>query len=438
MSLVHAVPLRRASWPSFTLSQYYCLLLALFLLATMTALNPFATRRAFTSIAETGGGDGLRQSIYLTVFVLAVIPILFKAPLRLVSALPLTMAALLAWCALTLAWSPVPDIGFRRLALTVVVALTALLITANIDLRQGLRTIGYVLFALVAASLVTGVMASDIGIHQPGDAEPTTIGDWRGVFYHKNILGGIAGIATLFWLGFFSMQPKRRWRAGFVLVVCCTGLVLSGSKTCMILTAVSAIGLYLASRVTTARSGQVLIVSVLVLASAVGLIGLLPLSGVLGALFDQPELFNGRGLIWQLTLQLFADHPIGGVGYQSIFQVGPQSAMGGMDNSVFIQTLSHAHNAYLEIAASTGAVGLTLLVCAIVAAPLLALSRLSPADAKYRPLIAALMLFVLLHGLLEAGLLDRDRPSWVILLCLIGLMRRANRRRRPPVLASSP
>lgn len=409
-----------------TTSRYYSFLLIVFLICTMTTMNVLAPRRVYLSVLETGDGDLGRQIGYLLLFAAAVIPILFTSARSLFHAVPFGLLALLLWCGVTVFWSPVPDIALRRYGLTVVLTVTALTIVSQLELEPGLRLIGRVLMGLVAASLVAALLTPDLAFHQLGDSESGTIGSLRGIFYHKNTFGTVAALSVLFALIECLRRPRSPVWNWSLLTTCAAALALSGSKTALIL--VAAIGAFMWLSVAVLRDralAPATAVGITILAVA----ALIPLSLYLPDLVDQPELFSGRGLIWSLTYKLAMEDPLFGSGFQSIFQVGAPSAMREMYNSRFIQTLSHAHNAYLELFASIGLIGLALAFVAVIAAPLRNLSRLDIARPT-RTLAISLILFVSFHALLESGLVDRDRPTWMLIVLMVGLLFTATRRSR--------
>ena len=408
-------------------SCYYSFLLVVFVVCTMTALTILTPRSAYLSVMETGEGDLGRQVGYVIILVAAVLPIALRHPARLATMLPLSLLALLAWCGATLLWSPVPDIALRRYGLTAVLSVTAIAIASQLSIESGLQVIGKVLVGLVAASLIAAILMPHVAFHQPGDAEVGTVGSLRGIFYHKNIFGTVAALAVLFVWNDCLATSRSQLKNWIALIMCIVALVLSESKTAAILTATVGLLMWTSAVVLKNRAADP--------ATAIG-IGLLivalllPLSLYLPDLVDQPELFTGRGLIWQLTYRLALEDPLFGSGFQSIFQVGSRSAMREMYSSTFVQTLSHAHNAYLELFASIGLVGLVLATLAVVAAPMRNLSQLE-IRRPTRSLVLSVTLFAACHALLESGLVDRDRPTWIMMLLVIGLVAAALRQQRP-------
>jgi O-antigen ligase len=152
----------------------------------------------------------------------------------------------------------------------------------------------------------------------------------------------------------------------------------------------------------------------------------LPVIGVsLEFIFLNPAAFTGRGFIWDMLLEAVKKKSLGGIGYQSVFQVGNAGALVGMTRNSFYDTLAHAHNAYLEIYVSIGLIGLLLALLVIVVLPIRQVYRMGPQFSDLRPVLFTILAFVYMHDILESGLLDRDRPTWLMLLMVYGIARAA-------------
>jgi O-antigen ligase len=136
-------------------------------------------------------------------------------------------------------------------------------------------------------------------------------------------------------------------------------------------------------------------------------------SGLLGA-----DSFTGRGLIWELALNVMKNSSsLTGLGFQSVFQVGDASIFAGASkNYAFLATVSHAHNSYLEVFISIGLIGCVFAFFAIMLAPIRRLLRLSREHDSLRPVCFSIILFCYLQSLLESELLNRDSIVWISLL----------------------
>ncbi len=380
----------------------------LFVFATFTGLNPLAERRAIASALDTGSADIVRQICYLALLGGATL----LSSGKVLRNVPRPMLFLFGWFILTLLWSPVPDIAARRLGLTIVIAITAFTLAEAFPLERMVKNLCTVTAFMMVASLAAAVIFPRLSIHQVGDTETMTIGDLRGIFYHKNILGGVAAISIL--LAIYSIRARQfqAWQGWGFLVAASACLYFSQSKTSLGICIISMALYFVWVRFDSARH------LVWVAPAFVLLVGSL-FSDKLAQIVSDPDSLTGRGYIWHLTLEVFMKNPIGGVGYQSIFQTGGASAFAQVVNDRFFATLSHAHNSYLEIAASTGLIGLGLLIWALISGTFqkLPVARL---PRELEALLTSISIFIVLQSFTESGLADRDRSTWVLILLVIG------------------
>jgi len=106
-----------------------------------------------------------------------------------------------------------------------------------------------------------------------------------------------------------------------------------------------------------------------VLVCYIGLLSMLPLSGLWGtisAFFERGQTadtlasLDGRTIYWDASLQAIRQRPLGGLGAFGGGRYITQNAFGSD------QVVTTVHNAYVETLAGTGIVGLTLLVLGVV------------------------------------------------------------------------
>ncbi|MEY4985091.1 MAG: hypothetical protein RIR62_3357 [Pseudomonadota bacterium] len=391
----------------------------------------FQTRSAIEALAQTGEGSRLRQSVYLLALLGAAGLVVRQHALGgLARLFPLPLMALFLWAAVTLFWSPVPGIGGRRLVLTFIVAATVLCLAAVQPPEDLLRRFRQVVVALALASLVLAILAPGLAIHQPDDPEPLIIGDWRGVFYHKNIFGSVLAAAVLVALYEALTRPRgKRQGTGLTVLFLSAMLVLSGSKTSLGLAGLLAGLLWLMLALGRRRGGLLLLsfgVYVLALAVLTGVVLWMNHSGA-GRLIEEDS-FTGRGIIWTSLLRMAEGRMAFGLGYQSIFLAGAQSPLVAAFQDDYLLTLAHAHSAYVEALISTGWVGVVLFGVALILAPAAGLARLPAKAPQTRFILLALLLLTWMHGLLESGLFDRDRVMWIVFLVALGALRRMSAR----------
>lgn len=391
----------------------------------------FKVRVAIENLGETGEGSLVRQLVYVGLMLWSVCLLVWRRSLTgLIALFPLPMLALFTWAAITLSWSPVPAIGARRLILTVMTAVTVFSLAALQPPDDLLRRFRQVVVALALVSLGLVVSAPGLAIHQPGDPEVLVVGDWRGVFYHKNIFGSVLAPAVLItfheWL---TCRGRARSRLTLTLLLLVGMLWMTGSKTAFGLAAMLMLMHSLMLAASTRRGG-------LVLLGALAYFGVL-LGGVLFVLWlNQPGThnllddgaFTGRGLIWYSMFKMLEGHELFGLGVQSVFQIGLDSPLTRIFDSRFLLTLPHAHNAYLEMIVSIGWIGFAIFMLAVILNPIWRVLRLSAEHIETGLIALTLLILTWLHGLLEAGLFDRDRVMWVIFLLGFGALRQIPRK----------
>lgn len=397
-------------------------LLAFLLLTQLAPLRWLGLEPTFTEAADTGSGTLARQIGYFFVFLLAVAPWRSRALAHAMRAVPVGLAVLAAWFATTLLWSPFPGIGLRRLLLTVVVGVAVLALArrlAPIETTSGIRDI---LALIVALSAGVSLLLPETGVHQAGLSSLDLVGDWRGIFSHKNHLGVVAAMSALYWLSAVTTVRPSRFLVPFVVFSFSAAVVvMSDSRTSLGLLVASIPVLLFLVWANKRRRPISAVIAVGLLALVAGLTPAavvlqdVPVSG-----FITPDSFTGRGLIWSRLLQEHQANEFLGRGYMSLFAVGGESALAGFGESSFFETIAHAHNAYLEIYLSTGWVGLVMMIFTAILLPVRAILRIPAEYSVLKPLFVTVALYVFAHWFMEAGAGDRDRATWVMLLFIYG------------------
>src|SRR5579885_2932241 len=82
---------------------------------------------------------------------------------------------------------------------------------------------------------------------------------------------------------------------------------------------------------------------------------------------------------WIAGIHMFLDHPVLGVGIGNYPDAYPHYYI-----TIFVNSLGHAHNYYINIAAETGIIGLTIFLCFLIAMFFAAGSALKIVNRKYR------------------------------------------------------
>jgi O-antigen ligase len=259
---------------------------------------------------------------------------------------------------------------------------------------------------VILGSLAAGLLAPDVG------RQVTYDGAWRGLFGHKNNLGGAMAVAIPVFAAAATYNRRRLWLwAGFGLLGAAL-LLLSGSKTAL-LAAVLGVGA-LAATGLIRRGGLTAVATTytaLLLVTVGGVLVVMAGGSALDWLGKDATL-TGRTEIWSAAMRQVEERPWLGFGYSTLWdQTSPNTPTAWM----FLEArheMSHAHNSWLEIWLAIGLVGViafTLLLLKTWAETLAAVYRHGAAL-----LAAPFLLAYTVTALTESVALTYNDLRWVI------------------------
>lgn len=317
---------------------------------------------------------------------------------------------MLAYCALSMAWSALPTVTLKRVVqLSGLMAIAiAIVDTSRPTTLQWVRVTLFTMLGLLAASVVVAIGLPDIG--QETIAE--LAGSWRGVLDQKNGLGMVAAMAALFGLIHHRMQPFRAMPLllGLGLILLC--LIMARSSTSITVAAVGA-AIYLLLRRDHVQSPLWLQRTVVVVL-ALGLVAyqvfftihsrpplwseiISPVAGIFGKSAD----LTGRTDIWDYMWPVIEQHWLQGIGYGA-FWLGPGSPSQVILDQ-FYWVPYQSHNGYIDVINELGVIGLLLFV-GLLALHLRNLWRLMYIDRESMALHAALLVIVLFTNVTESSI----------------------------------
>jgi len=401
------------------------------LLLVFVGVTPFAVRNSANVTVgageAAGSGDMLRQLLYFAVFVATLFGAYVKRGRTFLDSIPILLAVLLAWCVVTAVLSGEPGIAIRRAGLETILVVSVMLGVDNVGAERALKLLCYVLIGVLVVNWISIPLLSQ-AIHQPGDVETEVVGDWRGLYFHKNIAGGACAISILLFI-YCAIAEKRPLLYGALATAAAGFLWMTHSKSSLGLlpVAVASGGIYwLGWRrgIDRAITG----VSALLIVFVLGALLFIYLGAVEQALSD-PSQFTGRSAIWQGELAFITDHPFFGAGFGTFADAGKLSPLhpyvGGWVNKA-----AQGHNGYLEVAMTTGLIGLALAIFVFIAQPAWSFWRRGDMEPLFKALLFALFVFCVLHNFMESDFLAGDGLVWTALLLTLAMLRNAREQAR--------
>ncbi|EBA11547.1 O-antigen ligase family protein [Roseobacter sp. CCS2] len=266
--------------------------------------------------------------------------------------------ALPAFCLLSTVWSEYPAATFRfslQLIATMVIAVTIAATTSA-------RVFARILFGLYSVAMLASVLFGDVR---------NDTGAWLGIYGSKNALAGAAATYVIICVAqVLDSYASYRYRllAVMGLMVGVMLLLLAQSVSALAIVPPSLMILFLLLMLYRLSALQkVTVLTFAVLAAGLMLVLLVIFSSVLFATLlettGKDVTLTGRTDLWRIALELIAERPLLGMGYQAFWVKGhsPAEALWyrfGIDG----RSGFNFHNTYLSNAVEIGIVGVFLQV----------------------------------------------------------------------------
>jgi exopolysaccharide production protein ExoQ len=394
-----------------------------FLLLIFVTLKPFAIRdMSLLPLGDsgTGAGDAWRQVCYLCVFSAIALSAYMSKGARIFACMSLLLALLLGWCLISGLWAQTPDIAFRRAGLEIVIALSAALGVQTVGPERSFTLLRYMLGAILVVNFVSIALVHQ-AVHLSDESDRQLVGNWRGLYYHKNIAGAVSAITAI--LFFFRALDTRRALPWLVFAAAVAFTVMTRSKTSIALLPVAVLAgvVFRASRRHTLERWIVLTAGACLAALAATAMTF-ELHNIERLISDPTEL-TGRVAIWQAEFSFIRDHPLLGAGFGSFADTGALSPLYNYVADKWVQGEAHGHNAYLQLLVTIGGIGFVLAMLALIVGPGLAFRRIEGArDVSFFAPLFAIYVFELFHNAVESDFLEGEGPAWVTFLILLSCL----------------
>jgi exopolysaccharide production protein ExoQ len=276
---------------------------------------------------------------------------------------------------------------------------------------------------LLIVGSVSLVLSVGLAIFMPAYGLDNAVGNsaWRGIYNTKN---ACAAMTSFFLAGAFYAPSLtllgRLWRrmyVGLSLIL----IFMSKSATSYILVLlllIFVITVKLTQRLRVSDRAAAIALAILLMGSTVAA-AVLSMSQILFALGKSSTL-TGRTSIWHSAMAAVLKRPLLGYGYMAFWQ-----PFSGRVNTVFLEnrwSVSGAHNGFLEVWLSLGAIGLALILLTFVRAIRDAASCLLRANSSSLNWFASIIFLALVLNLDESHLMvSNDLMSMLYVIACVGL-----------------
>jgi O-antigen ligase len=400
------------------------LFLATFLLTWIT-VSPFTDLSDPAPVGASLQGDTLSQATTLLLTgALGAFALLKRTSLLLRVVTPLLVMTL-AWFALSAALSPFADVALRRVVLatfTIFQASVFLLLPYGREHFARLLAVGAL--AVLAVCYFGVIFVPKLSIHQVTDIlEPEHAGSWRGPFPHKNSAG--ASMVLLIFIGIFAARAWNALAGRAIVALAGIFLIFTQAKTSLILLPLVLIATHFIPRTRGSFFVLLLVLGLPIVINllTVGSVVFEPIRTLVDYLLPDPT-YTGRNEIWTFTLESIAKRPLVGFGFEAFWET-PDLLTAWNSKESWGHLAANAHNAYLDLAVTTGVVGLVLASMWIIFEPLADFrrGRMLGADPALTVLFLQIWVFELYLSGFESALFATRNAVWFMMVVAIVGMR---------------
>ena len=395
------------------------LALLLLIFVGLDAFSPPPLVAQFGGVQEASRGDVVRQIAYLGVAGMIALAAIQRFGLGALRALPFSMALLLAWCLASALWAPEPHVVLRRAGLEVVVVVSLMLSIETIGAARAFALWRWLLAAVLLVNFLS-IPLIPAARHAAGEIDPALVGNWRGLYGHKNIAGAVCAITAILFL--FSKNGWRNWIGITIAAASCVFLAMTHSKSSagfLVIALMAGLLYRLGWRDGLSRAVLAALAALFIVALAAFV---LIDADVIAKALEDPTEFTGRSAIWAAELRYIADHPLLGSGFGTFTDTRGQSPLHNYVSGSWVDAVSHGHNGYLQVLVTIGGVGFFLAMLALLAAPVRRFWTLDWEESAFKPMLLALFVFAILHNFMESDFLEGDGVTWASLLLVIAAL----------------
>ncbi len=318
------------------------------------------------------------------------------------------MIFFLLWSGLSIAWSDDPALSFRRYVMFALICVGAVGIGGHLPLNTILRMAVYIPAVYLVVGLALEIATGYFRPFSPGYRFTGTV--------HPNIQAVNCALmffaALSLWRG--ASENRRRWL--FLAALAFVFIVLTRSRTAL---ASSVFVLVFQWGLMQPYGKKVAVTSFLAAAAMLVLIlgdMILPAVGerLQMGRTDRGEFrtLTGRTALWRQCWEFYLERPVLGFGYGAFWNEERSTEI--IEEQGW--PISHAHNAYFDIALESGPIAMVAYLLILLLAIHRTIIRLRLTGNQAYAFFGAILLFCAVNGLLESVAIQRTMLTFFVIL----------------------
>jgi O-antigen ligase len=399
---------------------------ALILTTLLLTFAPFAAGSVIID-PNAAGGNKINQIGYSLLGAIAIAAFVTSGqPARLLKIPTFGWGIVVCFYLLAVMNSPDKGVALRAMMFSFVAVIAMISVVFLAKDERALQNIIATACLTILAVCYFGVFAMpEAARHTAEVFEPANEGLWRGIYQHKNIAGPV--MAAFVFAGVYLLRSGRRQLGLAVIVLAIFFLLQSGSKTSagtvfLVLTIIllpSAIGMR--------GLGVALFALVIVLFATftLGTVLFKPIHDLVEAIAPGTN-YTGRVTLWEFSLSLIQKHPFAGYGLESLW--GKPVIMNmerPYDAEWDFRGIVHGHSGYLDAMLDLGIPGACAVFFVVIIQPVIDYlrARRLRANILAADFFMMIVVFTALNAFMETFFFRRGDPVWMLMVLAVAGLR---------------
>ena len=401
-----------------TVSRYYYLIAAFFVLDTMQAFG-FLSRMIY-GMWPGKGGDKVTQSLNLLMIAasLTLFCISYRRSKKGFGAGSVLAFAAVGFLGLSALWSLDPPTTVRVAIVYLYVLLGSIGLARTMDVDEFMRLLGWCCLLSAIASILLLVASPGSAQMAMPDENGFVTRDFIGIFPQKNVLGQVMAIGALATLHQIRVA-RRRYLGKLFMLFAFVGMAYASKSTGALMAALLFCGISgFDSLWRKGGAGRMSGVILAVLLAPLIILAVVAPDTLLEMIGKDPTL-TGRTEIWTYVIQDIGMKPFLGWGYYAFWE--PTNPYAVAISDAVHWTVPNAHNGLLEFLLDVGALGTALFAFLLIRTIVLAVRCLRTRETALAISTISCCAGILLIGVSESVLLTSTQSS-TPLMFITGLM----------------
>lgn len=331
----------------------------------------------------------------------------------------------------SVSWSSIPEIAFRKMVALVGTTCFGIYLASGYSFKEQLKVYGWVFGISVVFSFLFAIAVPQYGIMNT----EAIVGAWRGIYPHKNGLGGSMFIS--FMAFYFLATSSKNYRLLFQ-IFCLLSVVLTyfaeSATSLMSILFIFAVAQGLQRLSLKNKRSVFLILLFLITVSIILFIILLNFNTFL-SVNDKDVTLSGRTTLWASLWHFIRQKPLLGYGYGSFFSGVHRET--DLLWKVHNWSPVHAHNGYVQVLLHFGFVGLIPLVVGYIYSLFVSLYKYLVFESSHMLWIFLYLIYTVFLNFTEVSFFSTNSITWIVTIAAFYSLKTKITAPKPTVVTST-